>query len=189
MPFVNVAGMMRTLASRLVTAITLAVLCAGPALADVNAGAALVQSHGCMGCHGAKLSQMHDRQKVISAVLHPTAPMPNFGFTAVQAGDIADYLATLGPQGKGPLITITPAHPSDTATVTITFSGTPPASVTAVASMAMGGSTMASPVVTLTPSPDGRTFTGQLSFSMGGAWTLKIRYNGKEIDRPLEVGQ
>lgn len=182
-------AMMRTVAGRFLAICLLAALCGAPALADVNAGAALVQSHGCIGCHGAKLSQMHDRAKTIAALLQPSAPMPNFGFTAAQAGDIADYLATLGPQAKGPLITISPAHPSDSATVTIYFSGTPPQSVTAVASMAMGGSTMNSPAVQLARSAGGHTFTGRLSFSMGGAWTLRIRYNGKEIDRPLDVGQ
>ena len=94
------------------------------------------------------LADARPGQKRSPALLQPSAPMPNFGFTAAQAGDIADYLATLGPQAKGPLITISPAHPSDSATVTIYFSGTPPQSVTAVASMAMGGSTMNSPAVT-----------------------------------------
>lgn len=117
--------------------------------------------------------------------------MPNFGFTAAQAGDIADYLSGLdgGATAGEPVITISPDHPNDFAQVTIRFPGDPPKSVTAVASMTMGHSTMTSPQVTFKPTSDPRVFTGRLEFDMGGAWTIHIVYDGKTIDRPIDTGQ
>lgn len=171
--------------------------------ADVNAGATLVQQHGCQGCHGAKfegtsgfpalygIEHRLSRAQIVSAIVDPKAPMPNYGFTAAQAGDIADYLASLdgGATNAEPTITISPDHPSDVATVTVHFPGAAPKSVTAVATMAMGGMVMKSPPVEFKRSPDGHTYVGTVSFSMGGAWTLHVTYDGKELDRPLEVGQ
>lgn len=178
-------------------------LAVAPMLSDVNAGAALVQKNGCQGCHGATfqgtsgfpalygIEHRRTHDQIVAAILHPTAPMPNFGFTPVQAGAIADYLSSLdgGASLTKPTITISPAHPQDKATVSVHFAGAPPQKVEAIASMAMGGSTMNSPKVELQRSADGHTFTGKLLFSMGGAWTLHIIYDGKTIDEPLSVGQ
>ena len=174
-----------------------------PALADVNAGASLVQKYGCQGCHGTDfkgasgfpalygIEHRRSHDQIVQAIVHPKAPMPNFGFTPAQASDVADYLSSLdgGASNAQPTVTISPAHPSDVATVTVHFPGAAPVRVEAVASMAMGGSTMMSPKVELKRSPDGHTYTGELSFSMGGSWTLHITYDGREIDQPISVGQ
>jgi cytochrome c553 len=175
----------------------------GSALADSNAGAKLVAQNGCTSCHGAKfqgspagfpalygIEQRRSRAQIIQAITSPKAPMPNYGFTAAQAGDIADYLSSLdgGTTANLPVITIAPEHPDSYADVTVTFTGTPPKSVTAVASMAMGNSSMSSPQVTLEPTSDPHIYTGRLKFSMAGAWTIHIVYDGKTIDRPIVVG-
>lgn len=179
------------------------ILAAAPALAGNNAGAALVQKNGCQGCHGTTfqgtagfpalygIERRLSHDQIVTAILHPAAPMPNYGFTPAQASDIADYLSGLdgGASRERPTIAITPAHPEDRAKVTVHFAGTAPQKVEAVASMAMGGSTMKSPMVELQRSADGHTFTGTLSFSMGGSWTLHVIYDGKTIDEPLSVGQ
>ena len=117
--------------------------------------------------------------------------MPNYGFTAAQAGDIADYLAALdgGTTQDQPVITISPAHPAEYADVTVRFPGAPPKSVTAVASMAMGSMPMKSPQVTLEPTSDPHVYTGRIEFSMSGAWTIHIVYDGKTIDRPIVIGR
>jgi mono/diheme cytochrome c family protein len=179
-------------------------LCAfGSALAGSNAGAKLVAQNGCTSCHGAKLGgsasypalygieHRRTRAQIIAALVSPKAPMPNFGFTAAQAGDIADYLSSLdgGASADQPVITIAPAHLDDFADVTVRFPGTPPKSVTAMASMAMGHMPMKSPVVVLKSTSDPHVFTGRVEFSMAGAWTLHVVYDGKTIDRPLVVGQ
>jgi hypothetical protein len=44
--------------------------------------------------------------------------------------------------------------------------------------------------VHLTPSAsDPNTFTGKIVFSMGGPWTIRLQYDGKSMDVPLNVGQ
>ena len=53
-----VTAMMRTHLKAIIALAAVSSLGAAPAVADVNAGAALVQSHGCMGCHGAKLATL-----------------------------------------------------------------------------------------------------------------------------------
>ncbi len=117
--------------------------------------------------------------------------MPNYGFTAAQAGDIADYLSGLdgGASATQPVITITPEHPSDFADITIRFPGTPPKSVTAVASMSMGKMAMNSSQVAFKPTSDPHVYTGRIQFEMGGAWTIHIVYDGKTIDQPIVIGQ
>ena len=173
-------------------------------MAESNAGAKLVAQNGCTSCHGAKfqgssagypalygIEHHRSRTQIVNAIVHPTAPMPNYGFTTAQAGDIADYLSGLdgGAEANQPVITITPEHPTDFADVTIRFSGTPPQSVTAVASMSMGHMPMNSPQVTFKPTSDPHVYAGRITFEMGGAWTIHIVYDGKTIDRPLVVGQ
>jgi cytochrome c553 len=172
--------------------------------ADSNAGAKLVAQNGCSACHGARfegssagfpalygIEHRRSRDQIIQAITSPKAPMPNYGFTTEQAGDIADYLASLdgGAAQDQPVITVAPDHPSDYADVTIRFPGAPPKSVTAVASMAMGNRAMKAPEVTFKPTSDPHVYTARLQFSMAGAWTIHIVYDGKTIDQPIVVGQ
>jgi Cytochrome C oxidase, cbb3-type, subunit III/YtkA-like len=189
--------------STLTWSLTLALVASGAANADVNAGAALVQQNGCQSCHGAKfqgssgfpelygIEHRRSRDQIVDALLHPKAPMPNYGFTAAQASDIADYLANLdgGATGSQPTITFSPAHPSDYVLVMVRFPGTPPSHVSAVASMAMGAGPMKSPQVELKPTSDPHVFEGRIEFSMAGSWTVHIDYDGKELDSPIVVGQ
>lgn len=177
--------------------------CAGIAAADANAGARLVAQNGCQSCHGAKfqggssfpalygIEHRRSHAQIVSAILRPKAPMPNYGFTTTQASDIADYLASLdgGATANGPVITIAPAHPSDYADVTIRFRGAPPKSVTAVASLAMGSTPMKSPKVTFKPTSDPHVFTGRVEFLMSGSWTIHIVYDGNTINQTVVVGQ
>jgi cytochrome c553 len=176
----------------------------GSARADSNAGAKLVAQNGCTSCHGAKfqgspagfpalvgIEHRRSRDQIIAAITSPKAPMPNYGFTAAQAADIADYLSSLdgGVSADKPIVTIAPDHPDTYADVTIRFSGTPPKSVTAVASMTMGHDTMNAPQVIFKPTSDPHVYTGRIEFDMGGAWTIHIVYDGKTVDQPLVVGQ
>jgi cytochrome c553 len=173
------------------------------AQAAVNGGSALVAQNGCQSCHGANLRGgpgypalygiehrlTHDQ--IVAALLQPKAPMPNYGFTAAQASDIARYLADLdgGPTSSQPTIHISPEHPSDYAVVTVRFAGTPPAHVSATATMAMGGPSMTAQHVTFVPTSDPHEFQGRLTFGMGGSWMIHIIYDGKTLDRPIVVGQ
>ncbi len=172
-------------------------------LADVNAGAKLVAQNGCQACHGATfrgtaqfpalygIEHRLTRAQIIAALTNPKAPMPNYGFSVAQAGDVADYLAGLdgGATADQPVITIAPAHPVDYADVTVRFPGSPPQKVTAVATMAMGSMPMKSPQVVFKPTSDPHVYTGRIAFSMSGAWTIHIVYDGKTIDRPIVIGQ
>jgi cytochrome c553 len=175
-----------------------------PASADSNTGAKLVAQNGCTSCHGAKfqgssagfpalygIEHRRSRDQIIQAITDPKAPMPDYGFTQAQAGDIADYLSSLdgGVTQSEPVVTISPEHPSNFADVSIRFSGTPPTSVVAVASMSMGHTPMNSPKVAFKPTSDPHVYTGRLQFDMGGAWTIHITYDGKTIDQPIVVGQ
>ncbi len=172
-------------------------------VAEVNTGAKLVAQNGCQACHGATfrgtapypalygIEHHRTRPQIITAIINPKAPMPNYGFTAAQAGDIADYLSGLdgGAAADQPVITVAPAHPSDYADVSVRFPGVAPKRVTAVASMAMGSMSMHSPNVTLHATSDPHVYIGRVEFSMSGAWTIHIVYDGKTIDRPIVIGQ
>jgi YtkA-like/Cytochrome C oxidase, cbb3-type, subunit III len=173
-------------------------------VADVNAGAKLVAQNGCQSCHGATfqgsaagfpalygIEHRRTREQIIAALVSPTAPMPNYGFTHAQAGDIADYLAGLdgGASHAQPIISIAPAHPVGYADVTVRFPGALPTKVTAVATMAMGNMPMKSPEVMFTATADPHVYTARIEFSMSGAWTIHIVYDGNAIDRPIVVGQ
>jgi hypothetical protein len=187
----------------LVGALLLTLRTGGSASADSNAGAKLVAQNGCTSCHGAKfqgsagfpalygIEHRRSRAQIVATLVSPKAPMPNYGFTLAQAGDIADYLSSLdgGATQNQPVITIAPQHPSDYADVSVRFPGTPPKSVTAVASMSMGHMPMNSAKVTFKPTSDPHVYTGRISFEMGGAWTIHIVYDGKTIDQPIVVGQ
>ncbi|HVA34011.1 MAG TPA: c-type cytochrome, partial [Candidatus Baltobacteraceae bacterium] len=169
---------------------------------DVNAGAKLVQANGCTGCHGATwrgalgpaLYGIEHRMTPLQIALHvksPTAPMPNFGFTDAQIGDIVAYLSSLdgGLEQNKPVVTFVPETPSEYATVSVRFNGTPPSSVTVLPIMHMGATSMQTQAITLQPSPgDPHVFTGRITFSMSGPWTVRIRYGDQTLDVPLTVG-
>lgn len=170
---------------------------------DANAGAKLVQANGCAGCHGANLlggsigpklygieHRLSDGQ-ISDFIVHPHAPMPNFGFTPEQVNDIVAYLASLdgGANSTQPIVTFDPASPTDQATITVRFPGTPPASVSVLPIMQMGSSAMPTRAVQLQQSSsDPHVFTGKLVFSMGGPWTIRVQYDGQTLDVPLTVG-
>lgn len=175
-----------------------------PASGNANNGAQLVQANGCAGCHGAGLKgggigpalygiehKLSDAQ-IADFIIHPRAPMPNFGFTGAQVTDIVAYLKTLdgGTGNTQPLVTFTPATPTDQAVVTVVFPGTPPQSVTVLPVMHMGTGTHHTALIQLQPSPsDPHTFSGHIEFSMGGPWIVQIQYDGHQMDVPLNVGQ
>ena len=69
------------------------------------------------------------------------------------------------------------------------FNGTPPSSVTVLPIMHMGATSMQTQAITLQPSPgDPHVFTGRITFSMSGPWTVRIRYGDQTLDVPLTVG-
>ena len=170
---------------------------------DVNAGAKLVQANGCEGCHGAHLMgggvgpKLYGIEKRLSSdqiadfIIHPRAPMPDFGFTAEQVNDIVAYLSSLdgGANSTQPVVTFDPAAPVDVATISVRFPGTPPSSVSVLPIMQMGSSTMQTRTVQLQQSStDPHVFTGKVVFSMGGPWTIRLQYDGQTLDVPLTVG-
>ncbi len=171
--------------------------------ADANAGAKLVQANGCEGCHGAQLKgggigpslfgieRKRTLNQIAAFIQHPKPPMPNFGFSDRQTHDIAAYLSTLdgGAKSAAPIVTFDPAKPTDVATIEVRFRGTPPKDVSVLPVMQMGASTMQTRLVHLTESSsDPHIFTGRVVFSMGGPWTVRVQYDGKTIDVPLNVG-
>ncbi len=175
-----------------------------PQTGDSNAGAKLVQANGCAGCHGAQLKGgsigpalfgIEHRlapAQIADFIVHPRAPMPNFGFTSGQVDDIVAYLSSLdgGTNQQAPVVTFDPATPVTDATISVRFSGTPPKDVSVVPIMQMGTSTMQTRLVHLSASPsDPNVFTGKIVFSMGGPWTIKVQYDGSSMDVPLNVGQ
>jgi cytochrome c553 len=174
-----------------------------PALAadpDANAGAKLVQTHGCSGCHGAqfeggsgpKLNGVEKRltsAQITSAIDHPKAPMPQYGFTSEQTADIVAYLSNLdgGARNSEPVATLSPDKPTGKATLSVKFPGTPPKKVTALPTMQMGTGTMTDAKVELAPASDPHVFTGVVHFSMGGPWTIVVTYDGKKLNVPVNV--
>jgi mono/diheme cytochrome c family protein len=170
---------------------------------DANSGAKLVQVNGCEGCHGAGLKggtigpalfgieHKLTADQIAAFIQHPKPPMPNFGFSDGQVRDIVSYLSNLdgGVAGTAPTVTFDPATPTDEATVTARFPGTPPKDVSVLPIMQMGSSTMQTRVVHLQPSAsDPHVFTGKVVFSMGGPWTVRLQYDGQKMDVPLNVG-
>jgi len=175
-----------------------------PATGDANNGAKLVQANGCAGCHGASLKggtigpslygieHKLASDQIANFIAHPKPPMPNFGFNAGQIGDIVAYLSSLdgGANNDAPVVTFNPTTPTDEATISVQFPGTPPKDVSVLPIMQMGTSTMQTRLVHLTQSAsDPHTFSGRVVFSMGGPWTVKVQYDGKTLDVPLNVGQ
>ena len=176
----------------------------GAARGDVNAGAQLVQANGCAGCHGASLKgggigpalfgieHKLSNDQITNAIAHPKPPMPNFGFSGAQIANIVAYLSSLdgGANSAAPVVTFDPSTPTDVATITVRFPGTPPKDVSVLPIMQMGKSTMQTRVVRLSQSAsDPHAFSGKVVFSMGGPWTVKVQYDGKTLDVPLNVGQ
>jgi Cytochrome C oxidase, cbb3-type, subunit III len=171
--------------------------------ANANAGASLVSSNGCEACHGVALKggpsgpalygieKRRIATQIADAIEHPKAPMPNFGFTHAQVGDIVAYLSGLdgGASGKVPIVTFGRTSPGERMTMTVRFPGTPPKHVVALPAMQMGTSTMSGAAVRLKPSRnDPHVFIGDLEFSMGGMWTIKLEYDGKTMNVPVDVG-
>ncbi len=176
---------------------------AAPSASDANNGAKLVQANGCAGCHGAGLKgggigpvlygiEHHmSNAQIADFIVHPRAPMPNFGFNDAQISDIVAYLTSLdgGVNNTMPVVTFSPAAPVDQATIMVMFPGTSPAHVSALPVMHMGTGTHHTRMVQLQQSPsDPHTFTGRIEFSMGGPWIVQIEYDGRELDVPLNVG-
>lgn len=176
---------------------------ATPPAADSNNGEKLVQANGCAGCHGAALKGggigpalfgvEHRRSiaEIVAFLQQPKPPMPNFGFSEAQARDIAAYLSSLdgGANSSAPIVTFDPAAPTDIATISVRFPGTPPKDVSVLPIMQMGASTMETRVVHLQQSSsDPHVFTGKIVFSMGGPWTVRLQYDGQTLDVPLNVG-
>jgi hypothetical protein len=172
--------------------------------ADANEGARLVQANGCEGCHGTALKgggvgpalfgieHKLTAAQIADFIVHPRAPMPNFGFTQDQVSDIVAYLSNLdgGAGSSAPVVTFDPAKPVDVATISVQFPGTPPKNVSVLPVMQMGTSSMQTRQVQLTQSAsDPHVFTGKVVFSMGGPWTIRVQYDGKTLDVPLTVGQ
>lgn len=170
---------------------------------DSNGGAKLVQANGCDGCHGAGLTggtigprlvgieRRRTADQIASAIRNPHPPMPNFGFTTTQIGDIVAYLSGLdgGAENAQPTVSFDPNPPTDHATISVRFPGTPPKDVTIVPIMQMGSSSMQSRTIRLHQATDDpHLFTGNVVFSMGGPWTIRLLYDGKTLDVPLTVG-
>lgn len=162
------------------------------------AGAKLVQSSGCAGCHGAvfqggigpKLSGIEHRMtpaQIVAAIENPKAPMPKFPFSDAQVQDIVAYLSSLDGGGGSPVATLDPATPGKSATLFVRFPGTPPRHVTATPAMLMGGRNMSAATVTLRPASDPHVWRGTVTFSMGGPWTIEVTYDGKHLTLPVNV--
>lgn len=166
---------------------------------NVNAGAKIAADHGCMGCHGAKfqggigpklfgIEHRKTADAIASAIRRPRAPMPAFGFNEQQIADVVAYIGSLdgGEHGDLPVIVLDPALPKDQANISVRFPGAVPKSVIARASMNMG--TMSHHRDSeLHATKDPHVWEGVVYFSMGGAWTLSVMYDGKTIDMPLTV--
>jgi cytochrome c553 len=182
-------------------ALLTALLIGGPSAAwaaDGGAGASLVQSNGCAGCHGANLQggvgpklygieQRRSAAQIANAIANPKAPMPKYPLSAAQIADVVAYLSSLDGGGGTPVATVSPAKPSSDATLTVRFPGTPPKHVSAVPSMEMGGSKMSSSRIALLPTADPHVWSGKISFSMGGPWTIDVIYDGKHLAVPVQV--
>ncbi|MBC5815651.1 MAG: cytochrome c [Candidatus Eremiobacteraeota bacterium] len=178
---------------------------AAPPAGDANRGAALVQNNGCMGCHGAKfqggigpklvgIERNLSAGQIFEFIKHPRAPMPDFGFSDAQINDVVAYLSSLdgGTPSTGtsatPIVRVDPEVPIDRATITVVFSGSAPSVVATRAIMHMGAGSHHIDIA-MHPTADHHVWQGEVSFSMGGPWTLEITYDGKVMDMPVQVGQ
>ncbi|MDP9017283.1 MAG: cytochrome c [Candidatus Eremiobacteraeota bacterium] len=165
---------------------------------NANDGAMIVQKNGCMGCHGAKfqggigpklvgIQRRLSAEKIAEVLRHPQAPMPDFGFNVLQIDDIVAYLSNLDGGSNGtPVITLDPEKPTDQSRITVAFPGKAPKRVVARAIMQMGAESHSTETI-LHATPNRRIWRGLLHFSMGGAWTIEIVYDGHRVDMPLNV--
>lgn len=167
---------------------------------DAAEGAKLVQSSGCEGCHGTgfvgglgpKLVGIEKKKtadQIAEGIKNPKAPMPNFAFNDKQIANLVAYVSSLSGSSGAPVIKVIPPNPTSGATVLVTFTGTPPTDMQVQAWMQMGTSGHGTGWLPLQKTDDPHTLSAKVEFSMGGAWTIKLRYSsGKEIDVPLYVG-
>ena len=168
---------------------------------DANAGAALVAKNSCQGCHGAQFEggigpklvgiEKHlSSAQIADFIRHPRPPMPDFGFTDAQIGDIVAYLSNLdgGAAGSGPVVTFAPSPPGIHSTITVRFPSEAAHQVSASALMIMGAMKMPVVPIDMKPTLDPHVWTGTVTFSMGGPWTITILYDGKHVDVPVMVG-
>lgn len=158
-----------------------------------------MQSSGCAGCHGVgfqggvgpKLYGIEHRlmsAQIADAIKHPRPPMPDMGFSDAQVRQIVSYLSNLdgGSANTAPVVTLDPATPTERATLTVRFPGTPQ-HVTAQPTMQMGSGSMHTDVVTLHPTSDPHVWQGEVRFSMAGPWMIELIYDGKTIEVPVSV--
>jgi len=174
---------------------------------DPKAGAALVQSSNCSGCHGGRfqgdlgpnligIEKRRTPVQIAGVITNPEPPMPKFDFSTQQVADVVAYLSQLdGGSGAGgggvqPKISLSPAKPTDSAVVSVSFPGTPPPDATVETSMSMGHSRMGSDPIKLKKTADPHKLSAKVPFEMGGAWMIKVRYDKThEVDMPVTVGQ
>ncbi|GAC1394209.1 MAG: hypothetical protein NVSMB31_14370 [Vulcanimicrobiaceae bacterium] len=164
---------------------------------DPQAGEKLVQKNGCTGCHGAKfqggigpklvgIERLLSAAQITDFIKHPRSVMPDFGFSDSQIADIVAYLSTLDGGVAGvPVVTVEPATPREHATLMVRFVAVPK-SVMARVSMQMGTVSHLKESA-LHPTTDPHVWQGELDFTMAGAWTLTLIYDGKTLDVPLTV--
>lgn len=175
-------------------------------MGDPKAGAALVQSSTCAGCHGARfqgdlgpnligIEKRRTPVQIAGVITNPEPPMPKFDFSAQQVADIVAYLSLLDGGGgatteKQPKISLSPAKPVESATVTVEFPDAPAADATVQAAMSMGHSSMGTNPIKLQKTGDPHKLAAKVPFSMGGPWMIKVRYDKThEVDMPITVGQ
>jgi mono/diheme cytochrome c family protein len=198
----------RSRAALAAVAVTIAAAaCAPHPSGDPKAGAALVQSSNCTGCHGGQfqgdlgpklvgIEKRRSPEQIAKAISNPEPPMPKFALTSQQVADVVAYVSQLddgaanGGGAMRPKILILPAKPIDSAMVSVWFPGTPPSDATVEARMSMGHSMMGTRPIKLKRTGDPHKLAAKVPFEMGGAWMIKVHY-GKthEIDIPIEVGQ
>lgn len=168
---------------------------------DPKAGAALVQSSNCAGCHGGQfqgdlgpklvgIEKRRTPEQIAKAIADPQLPMPKFAFTPQQVADVVAYVSQLDGGAMRPKISILPAKPRDSAVVSVWFPGTPPSDATVEATMSMGHSMMGTNPIKLKKTGDPHKLAAKVPFAMGGAWMIKVHYDkSQEVDMPINVGQ
>ena len=169
---------------------------------DANAGAKLVANSSCVACHGANLKggdgpalygieHRRSAAQIAAAIENPKPPMPRQNFTTAQVQDIVAYLSSLdgGLDRSAPTVRLDPASPSDHARVIVTFPGGLPRAATVQAIMHMGSMTHGTSEIPLAKTSDPKALYGDVAFSMGGPWVIVVRYDGEELDVPVNVAE
>jgi mono/diheme cytochrome c family protein len=188
-------------ASLAAVAVTIAAGACGPhPSGDPKAGAALVQSSNCAGCHGGQfqgdlgpklvgIEKRRTPEQIAKAIADPQPPMPKFAFTPQQVADVVAYVSQLDGGAMRPKISILPAKPKDSAMVSVWFPGTPPSDATVEAKMSMGHAMMGTNPIKLKKTGDPHKLAAKVPFEMGGAWMIKVHYDkSQEVDMPINVG-